>query len=1439
MSLFNASSCHGNGVFTSPVEWRSIESHIVCFFFFLIKSEMSSMNRKIIHTLAESISKQVDHFSKTEVECLIREFNLLLGEPVSTGRTVSGLDKERFRSILHNNFGLTDDMIMDLVFRTFDKDNDSFVSVKEWIEGLSIFLRGTLEEKIKYCFQVYDLNGDHYISREEMFHMLKNSLIRQPTEEDPDEGIKDLVEITLKRMDHDHDGRLSFADFEKAVKDENLLLEAFGTCLPDIMNQALELSLGHGSPLYLSWTLKRSSSRCDGQEVELSRHLGGKLGLKDGEQCFLRTCHQMSSLHQVFVEPLSFDDWEILELHSLSLEQQLLNQIRVVFQDAICPVWVDDHTVIYIQIASLSPPVPYGHLEQFTELVVSPKSRAGVDNIGGLAARGSETQDFPRQTRTDLSSGKTLGNAAHVPQKLQRGGISDLSSFLHYIIKGGHDSVKELPPVPNIPDLLGDSVYRVCGTPPHSLCTMSHTVTDVVHVFPWRHELNSEVAGGPPPVTYGLLSKVPSPKQTRDKAKQVAEKKKNTEVAQSENSVNGGETTKEAEVMVVKVVCHWNDRFTGKQRPHSKVEICDGKVWIPQPLTARLNIIPHSMVRIKPVTSDIKVATTICLQPLTPQSEEDDEEIQTAFLGWLHTQSHEPLSCLTPRSGNLLLHGTDAKLEFTLTVLKPKPENDPPDQLFLLAHSLIRKEDVQVHRLSVPVSSVEVAETSKPEFPSLSILGGIDDLSTTGFEFISHSLLGSLLSQQLGTKGQGLGGGALLITGAKGSGKSALSQALCRKAAEDLDAHVDVMDCRTLQGKRAESVRQRLQDVFERAEWRQPSVVLLDDLDHLAGAPTSPEHEHGPEALLQQHVAQSLKDVVDEVAAHSSLVCLIITSHSEHSLHPSLTEVQGSHFIQGYVRIQPPDQVQRAEILQRLTLSRSALSEETLEILDLETVAKETVGYTPQDLVLLLKRAVHANTQQRGHTDQGVSLTWTDFEKALNGFTPPSLWGVDLHTPSGHGMERVGGLRDVRQQLMDTVLLPAKYPILFSKLPIRHRSGILLYGAPGTGKTLLARAVSKDSGMNFISIKGPELLSKYIGASEQGVRDVFQRAQAAQPCILFFDEFDSLAPRRGHDSTGVTDRVVNQLLTQLDGVEGLKGVYVLAATSRPDLVDPALLRPGRLDKSLFCPPPDRESRVEILRALSSDLLLAADVDLEQLAAVTEHFTGADLKALLYNTQLEAVHSSGGIGRARDLTSGSDSDMSLSCMIFPNNTSGSEDSAGEGEPQVCVDQAVVPLEQGDLRAKDQPCHDNVWRLYFGSSYESDVENSSVAGQNSQCVFGQNCLTQDCSAASVLEPFTPHPPAYMSSIHSGYEDLSPEQLERLQQDVNFIRNNYRRAKKEECSLTQLASGQPGLLLRQAHVNAALSVTRPSLSKSDWDRYTKLHLDNVLQRLSSQQL
>lgn len=197
-------------------------------------AEMSSVDRKLIKTIAEDISKHVKHFNKAEIECLIQQFNVLLRELNSPGETATGLDRGKFRSVLHKNFGMTEDLIMDGIFRIFDKDGDSFVSVKEWIAGLSVFFRGTLDEKIKYCFQVYDLNSDGFISREEIFHMLKNSLVEQPTEEDPDEGIKDLVEITLKMMDHDRDGTVSFADYEKTVREQSLLLEAFGTCLPDM-----------------------------------------------------------------------------------------------------------------------------------------------------------------------------------------------------------------------------------------------------------------------------------------------------------------------------------------------------------------------------------------------------------------------------------------------------------------------------------------------------------------------------------------------------------------------------------------------------------------------------------------------------------------------------------------------------------------------------------------------------------------------------------------------------------------------------------------------------------------------------------------------------------------------------------------------------------------------------------------------------------------------------------------------------------------------------------------------------------------------------------------------------------------------------------------------------------------------------------------------------
>ncbi len=301
--------------------------------------------------------------------------------------------------------------------------------------------------------------------------------------------------------------------------------------------------------------------------------------------------------------------------------------------------------------------------------------------------------------------------------------------------------------------------------------------------------------------------------------------------------------------------------------------------------------------------------------------------------------------------------------------------------------------------------------------------------------------------------------------------------------------------------------------------------------------------------------------------------------------------------------------------------------------------------------------AVHAPSRL------SVTLLPSDLRRALAGFAPAAHQALNLADKPSVQWSDIGGLDSVKETILETLQLPATYGRLFSKVPIKLRSGLLLYGPPGSGKTMLGTALG-HCGLNVITVKGPELLNKYIGASEQNVRDLFARAAAAAPCVLFFDEFDAIAPKRGGDSTGVTDRVVNQFLVQLDGVESRVGVYVVGASSRPDLIDPALLRPGRLDKAIYCPLPSSPvERLSILEAVckvnrakskrqgrrskgdeededggevKSDAMafansaypspiLGADVDLRRIAEETDRFTAADLAALVTNATIAAEH----------------------------------------------------------------------------------------------------------------------------------------------------------------------------------------------------------------------
>lgn len=522
---------------------------------------------------------------------------------------------------------------------------------------------------------------------------------------------------------------------------------------------------------------------------------------------------------------------------------------------------------------------------------------------------------------------------------------------------------------------------------------------------------------------------------------------------------------------------------------------------------------------------------------------------------------------------------------------------------------------------------------------------------------------------------------SILLTGGLGSGKSSLTQVMAHRLRAQHRTSISALSCSTLMTEetRISTVKETLSRIFMTAAWGTKlggrAIVILDDLDKLC--PVETELQTVDNGRSRQ-VSEILCSQVREHCGFGSTVAMLATAQNKDSLHQLIIS---ANLVKNVLSLKAPDKNGRRNILQSLTerqpfpalpvtkslaapisnddensnadsddesawmvgspRSQFGHNQGGIQVdreLDLLEIAGQTDGYMPGDLGLLVSRAKnealirHVKTSNDDDDCSPITLTLQDFQASLKGFTPASLRNVTLQT-SKTTFSSIGGLHETRKTLLETLQYPTTYAPIFAQCPLRLRSGLLLYGYPGCGKTLLASAVAGECGLNFISVKGPEILNKYIGASEKSVRDLFERAESARPCVLFFDEFDSIAPKRGHDSTGVTDRVVNQLLTQMDGAEGLNGVYVLAATSRPDLIDPALLRPGRLDKSLLCDIPAFDDRLDILRALAKKLTISTDVlseksssrNLSEVAERTAGYSGADLQAVIYNAHLEAIH----------------------------------------------------------------------------------------------------------------------------------------------------------------------------------------------------------------------
>ena len=401
-----------------------------------------------------------------------------------------------------------------------------------------------------------------------------------------------------------------------------------------------------------------------------------------------------------------------------------------------------------------------------------------------------------------------------------------------------------------------------------------------------------------------------------------------------------------------------------------------------------------------------------------------------------------------------------------------------------------------------------------------------------------------------------------LIIGSLGTGKSTLLNALKENFSQNF-IFVKMICCKSIRGKKLETIIKIMTENLMKCSRQQPSVFLLDDLDALI---YSYEDEDSPNKFYVERLVDTITSCIKEIQRNFN-VSIIVSANSTDSL-KNMVFTHGPRIFQNVQKI--PDLCVQDKVFILDNLIRDRAKDVKLGSLNLYDIANKTNGYTIQDLCDLVTKSIFKCLIR----EKNSHLIQNDFDVTIAESSPLLLKKIKFKKNFGKKWDDIGGMNHPKNVLMKVFSWPSQFPKLFESCPVKLHRGVLLYGAPGTGKTVLAGALANKCGLNFISVKGPEVLSKFVGASEEGIRNLFIQAQKTQPCLLFFDEFDSLAPKRGHDSTGVTDRVVNQLLTQLDGVEVLNGVWVLGATSRPDLIDPALLRPGRLDKLIFCPIPD-------------------------------------------------------------------------------------------------------------------------------------------------------------------------------------------------------------------------------------------------------------------------
>ncbi|WP_297521194.1 CDC48 family AAA ATPase [Thermococcus sp.] len=569
--------------------------------------------------------------------------------------------------------------------------------------------------------------------------------------------------------------------------------------------------------------------------------------------------------------------------------------------------------------------------------------------------------------------------------------------------------------------------------------------------------------------------------------------------------------------------------------------------------------------------------------------------------------------------------------------------------------------------------AVEVREEAIPEV-TYEDIGGLSDAIQKIREMVELPLKHPELFERLGIEPPK----GVLLYGPPGTGKTLLAKAVANEA----NAHFIAINGPEIMSKFYGESEERLREIFKEAEDNAPAIIFIDEIDAIA-----PKREEVV-GEVEKRVVSQLLTLMDGLKSRGKVIVIGATNRPDaidpalrrpgrfdREIEVGVPDKGGrKEILQIHTRSMPlePDYDKAAvlkvleelkkrgspnsgkleglieavknardenEIKDALKKESELYAEVRARLIDrmLEEIAEVTHGFVGADLAALareaamvvLRRLIKEGKVSPEHERippevlQELRVRKSDFYEALKMVEPSALREVLIEIPNVR-WDDIGGLENIKEELREAVEWPLKYPKAFQRLGIEPPRGILLYGPPGTGKTLLAKAVANESSANFIGIRGPEVLSKWVGESEKRVREIFRKARQAAPTVIFIDEIDAIAPARGAEGNHVTDRLINQLLTEMDGIERNSGVVVIAATNRPDILDPALLRPGRFDRLILVPAPDEKVRLEILKVHTRRVPLAEDVDLRELAKKTEGYSGADLEALVREAALTAM-----------------------------------------------------------------------------------------------------------------------------------------------------------------------------------------------------------------------